>query len=187
MATSGEPEPFATSEGVIHETAAEHKVFPPFDSTTYASQFLWFVITFVALYWLMAKVALPRIAAILGERSGRIAGDLEAANDMKRRSEEAGVAYEKALADARANANRIAEGAREESKAAAQKQRTSLEADLNKRLAEAEARIDGIKQQAVSQVGMIAADTAEAVVAAVSDLKVSRQEIDAAVASSMGR
>ena len=181
------PEPFTPGNGVIHETAREHKVFPPFDSTTYASQLLWFAITFVVLYWLMAKVALPRIAAILGERSGRIARDLEAANEMKSRSEEAGIAYEKALADARANANRIAEGARDESKAAAAKQRASLEAELNKRLAEAEGRIAGIKQQAIGQVGTIAADTAEAVVAAVSDLTVSRQEIDAAVAASMNR
>ena len=45
----GQPEPFEAHEGTVHETPGEHKVFPPFDATTFASQLLWFAITFVLL------------------------------------------------------------------------------------------------------------------------------------------
>jgi hypothetical protein len=88
--------------GIVVETEAEHKVFPPFDSTTFASQLVWLAITFAVLYWLMAKVAIPRIAGILAARQGRVAGDIGAAEQAKANSEAARLGNEKALADARA-------------------------------------------------------------------------------------
>jgi F-type H+-transporting ATPase subunit b len=184
MATS-DTEPFTTGEGVIQETVAEHKVFPPFDSTTFASQLLWFAITFVAFYYLMAKVALPRISRILSERSGRIAEDIETANRFKQESEQAGAAYEKALGEARANANRIADGARDTAKAAAAKQRSEIEADLGRKLQEAEVRISDIKSKALSEVGAIASDAAGAVVAALSDVRATASEVEGAVGEAL--
>ena len=42
-----------------HIPSSEHgKGFPPFDSSTFASQLLWLVLTFVALYLLMSRVSL---------------------------------------------------------------------------------------------------------------------------------
>jgi F-type H+-transporting ATPase subunit b len=182
---TGDPAPIGP--GTLVETPKEHKVFPPFDATTFASQLLWLAITFVLLYWVLARFAIPRIAGILADRRNRIAGDIEAAEAMKTRSEQALADYEKALAEARTNANRIAEGARDESKAAAAKQRAVIEADLGKQLAEAETRIAAIKDRAVAEVGVIAGEAAEAVVAALTDARVTRQEIDAAVAAAMSR
>ncbi len=72
-------------------------VFPPFDATTFASQLLWLAITFGVLYYLMARVAVPRIAGIIEDRRDRIASDLDMADRLKTDSEEALAAYEKAL------------------------------------------------------------------------------------------
>jgi F-type H+-transporting ATPase subunit b len=171
--------------GVIVETEAEHKVFPPFDSTTFASQFLWLAITFVLLYWLVAKIAIPRIAGILAERQGRISGDLQAAEQAKANSEAARLGYEKALADARASGFAIAETARNEAKAAADAERKGIEADLAAKLADAETRIAGIKSQALSEVGAIAGEATEAIVKALVDADVARSDVDKAVADSL--
>ncbi len=58
----------STTEGMheaIEVPAAEHGAgFPPFDSTTFASQLLWLAITFGVFYWIMKNVAVPRIAGI---------------------------------------------------------------------------------------------------------------------------
>ena len=58
-------------------------VFPPFDTKTFPSQLVWLAISFVLLYVLMAKVALPRIGAIFEQRSKRISGDLKSAQDFR--------------------------------------------------------------------------------------------------------
>src|SRR5688572_1322589 len=69
-----------------HEGAAEDHgtgVFPPFDPTTFASQLLWLVITFAALYLIISRSAVPRIGSILEQRKTRIEGDLKEADRLR--------------------------------------------------------------------------------------------------------
>ncbi len=175
--------PFTVGEGVIVETPAEHNNFPPFDATTFASQLLWFAITFAVLYYLMAKVALPRLGAIIEGRRDRIAADLDAAERLKGESEDAARNYEKALAQARAKASAIAEQARAAAKAKADAQRAETERALAEKLAAAETRIAEIKDRALSEVGTIAAEATEAVVTSLIGARASSDEVDAAVRS----
>src|SRR3990167_822939 len=160
-------EPFAPGEtGTLVETEAEHDVFPPFDSTTFASQLLWFALAFALLYYLMSKVALPRIAGILEDRRDRIASDLDLADRLKQESEAALAGYEKALAEARTRANAIAEGARDGSRQAAAAKRAAIESNLAAKLDAAEKRIGEIKSKAPAHVCEIGAETTEALVKA---------------------
>ena len=177
--------PPVEGHGTLTETAAEHKEFPPFDSSTFSSQLLWLAITFGLLYYLMAKVAVPRIAGILEDRRDRIAGDLDMAEKLKSDSEAALTGYEKALAGARSRASAIAETARNEAKAAADAKRAAIESDLNRKLAAAETRIGDIKQQSLSQVGAIAGEATEAIVKALIGADAPKPEVDAAVSASM--
>lgn len=175
--------PFTTGEGVVIETPAEHNNFPPFDASNFASQLLWFAITFAVLYYLMAKVALPRLGAIIEGRRDRIAADLDAAERLKGESEDAARSYEKALAQARAKASAIAEQARAAAKAKADAQRAETEHALAEKLAAAEIRITDIKNRALAEVGSIAAEATEAVVASLIGAKASPDEVNAAVQS----
>ncbi len=173
--------------GSLVETPAEHNVFPPFDATTFASQLLWLAITFGVLYYLMARVAVPRIAGIIEDRRDRIASDLDMADRLKTESEEALAAYEKALAEARAKAFTIAEAARDEARAAVDARRAEVEADLANKLAAAETRIAEIKQAALADVGAIAGEATQAIVKSLTDADVAADEVGEAVSGAMAR
>jgi F-type H+-transporting ATPase subunit b len=147
------------------QAPSEHKgAFPPFDSSTFASQLVWLVITFVLLYALMAKVALPRVGSIIAQRQNRIDDDLAQANAFKAQSDAALAAYEKALADARARAQAMASEMRDKQAAEAEASRKKLEDQLDAKLEEAEKVIAGTKQAAMANVRNIAADAARAIV-----------------------
>ena len=156
-------EPHTTS--TEHVPAGEHKgAFPPFQSQTFASQLVWLAIAFVLLYALMAKWALPRVGRIIESRQKRIADDLADAERLKVQSDEAVAAYEKALADARARAQAIANETREQQQAAADATRKTLEGELNVKLAEAEKSIAATKLAAMANVRAIAEDAARAII-----------------------
>lgn len=177
------PEATHTETGVAHDAGHTSGVFPPFDQSTYASQLLWLAITFGLFYVLMKKVIVPRVGGILEDRHGRIAQDLDEAARLKAEADAAIETYEKELNAARAKAGSIAAAAREAAKVKADADRAAIEADLAKKLAAAEARIDTIKSQAFADVGTIAEETATAIVDQLINVKVSDTDAKAAVAA----
>jgi F-type H+-transporting ATPase subunit b len=172
-----------TETGVAHGEEPGTGVFPPFDSTHFASQLLWLVITFGLFYLLMKKILVPRVGGIIEDRQGRIAGDLEEAGRMKAEADAAVETYEKELAAARSKAHGIAETARDAAKAKATADRTAIEAELADKLAAAEARIGEIKAKAFADVSAIAEETASAIVDQLIGSKATGDDIKAAVAA----
>ncbi len=171
----------ATGTEVAH--GGEHSgVFPPFDSTTFPSQLLWLAITFGLLYWVISRIAAPRIASILEVRRDRIAGDLGEAERLRGETDAAVAAYEQSLADARRNAGAIATETREKVAKELDAKRHAIEADLSSQAGEAEARIADIKSKALTEVDTIAADTTEAIVSALIGLG-TRGEAEKAVST----
>ncbi|MEZ5810694.1 MAG: F0F1 ATP synthase subunit B [Rhizobiaceae bacterium] len=169
-----------TETGVAHE--GEHAgTFPPFDSATFPSQILWLAITFGLFFIFLKKVVLPRISDILEHRSDRIAQDLDQAARMKEEADEAMAAYEQELAEGRAKAGQIGQEARDSAKAEADADRRKVEAGLEKKLTEAEARIASIKAAAMKEVGTIAEDTAVSIVERLIGGKIGKAEASSAV------
>ena len=166
-AAEGAHEPVAAETHASTEAhaGAEHTAFPPFDPSGFGGQLIWLAITFAALYLLMSRVALPQIGSILETRRTRIEGDLQEAERLRKETEKAAAAYEAALAEARRNAQAIAEETRASIKQDIDNRRADVEAALNARVAEAEARIAATKTEALGNVTEIAADTAQALVA----------------------
>ena len=131
---------------------------------TFVPQLVWLVITFGFLYLMMARVALPRIATVLEERRDRIADDLDQAEQFKLQTDDAIAAYEKALADARANAHEIAQATRDRLHEETERQRQSIEARLAEKIATAEKQIAATKEKALGNVRAVAIEVADAVV-----------------------
>lgn len=143
---------------------ASHGKFPPFQGENFPSQLVWLALTFALLYLLMAKVALPRIGLGIAERSKRIAEDVAAAQTFKERANAAVAEYETTLAEARTRGQDLVSSARKQHAQAAEAANKRLAAELHERLAGAETSIATSRDAAIGNIGVIAAETAAAIV-----------------------
>ena len=139
---------------------------PQLDFSTFPNQIFWLVLTLIAIYLILSRVALPRIGAVLAERQGTITNDLAKAEDLKRQAVEAEEAYNRALAEARSEAQRIAAEARAEIQADLDKAIAKADAEISAKAAESEKAIADIRAGAMESVRAVAKDTAAEIVAA---------------------
>lgn len=133
---------------------------PQLDPELFAPQLVWLAITFLVLYILMSRLILPRVTSVLDQRAERIQGNLEKAEKLKEDAAAVLAAYQKAIADARAQAQAAMVQAAHDIAAETHRR----EAEFGKKLAEmtsaAEARIKEAKAEALAQVHNIASDVA---------------------------
>lgn len=160
---------------------------PQLETATFLPQLVWLLITFALLYVLMAKVALPRVAAVIDERKRRVDHDLEEAARLKRETEKAIAEYEQALATARTKAQAIAGDTRAKLSADAAASRAKVEAEIGEQTKAAEARILAAKQQALASLQSVAASAAADVVSRLSGAAPAADAVDAAVAQALAK
>jgi F-type H+-transporting ATPase subunit b len=132
----------------------------------FPNQMFWLVVALVAIFFILNRVALPRIAAILAERRGTITNDLAMAEDLRDKAVEAEKAYEQALADARAEAQNIAAQTREEIQADLNAAIAKADEEISAKAAESEKAIADIRAGAMDAVETVAKDTAAELVTA---------------------
>src|SRR5882672_4789670 len=159
--------------------------FPPFDSSTFASQLVSLAIAFVALYIIVSRFALPRVGGVIEARQNAIEGDLAAAQKLKDESDSALKAYESELAAARSRAQAISNETREKLNAASDAERKKLEEKLSVRLAGAEKQIAATREAAMSNVRGIAADAAGAIVQRLTGMLPDGKTVNSAVDASL--
>jgi F-type H+-transporting ATPase subunit b len=175
----------ATTAHTEAEGGEHNGDFPPFDSSTFASQLVSLVIAFVALYIIVSRIALPRVGSVIDARHNAIEGDLAEAQRLKDDSEAALKAYESELASARSKAQAIAAETREKMNAAADAERKTLEAKLAAKLADAEKSIAATRASAMSNVRSIASDAASAIVQRLTGLAPDGKSVETAVNASL--
>ena len=134
---------------------------PQLDPSNFATQIFWLAVTFIALYLLMSRVALPRVRDVLEERERRITDDLEKAQRLKDESEAVLAEYEKALADARASAQALFAEAAEKANAEAAKRQQDMAQKLAKQLEKAESRVQAAKTEALDNIRQVATEVAQ--------------------------
>jgi len=151
----------------------------------FAPQLIWLAISFIALYIIMARVALPRIATVIEERRDRIASDLDEAEKFKQQTDEARAAYEEALADARSRALTTVRETREKLTAEVDAEKAKSEAVITDKITAAEATITKEKTAALGRLGDVAADATETIVQELIGGKVTKAEVKQAVSKAL--
>ena len=180
-------------QGATAASSSSGPKLPQLDLATYSSQVFWLIISFIVLYFLVAKLAMPRIAEVLEERQERIEDDLDKAETLKKEAYQVRIEYEKALSAAREKANHATRNAQEEiakrsaeAEAAAQVKVTVMLEEAEKRIAASKIGADGALGESVSSLERSVAQ--EVVANAVQKLigvDVTSADIDAAIAATM--
>jgi len=159
---------------------------PQLDPAGFQPQLIWLAITFVALYFLMSRIALPRINEVLSARQQKIDGDLARAESLKAEAETVLATYQKTMADARATAQAEIQRTQAELAKVATEREHAFGATLAKQSAEAERRIDAARQTALADLRNVAVDLTQSVTRKLVGLELPRSAAEAAVKAAAG-
>ncbi len=148
---------------------------PQLDTTSFVPQLIWLAITFVALYLIMSRKALPRVASVLEERANRKADDLGEADRARKQSEKLEAAYQEMLREARAAAGKILRKSRADLHADMDARKDAMSEKLSKRISKAEAKIAGAKAETMKNLEEISVEVCQAIIKKLADQKVTKK------------
>jgi F-type H+-transporting ATPase subunit b len=125
-------------------------------------------VTFGIIFFALWKVLIPRLNQTLEERTDKIEGGLQRAEETQAEANETLARYREQLAEARHEASRLREEAREQGAQIIAEMREQAQAEGRRLVEAAHAQIEADRQQAIqslkTEVGGLAVDLASRVV-----------------------
>lgn len=129
---------------------------------------IWSAVCFAVILFVVWKVALPKMKALLDARAAAIEGNIARADEAQRKAEAALVQYTAQLAEARKEAGEIREAAREDGKKIVAEAKDAASSEAARLTASAHSQIEAERQTALvslrSEVGNLALDLAGGVI-----------------------
>lgn len=130
------------------------------------------VLVFLVALGFLSKTAWPKITKGLEDRENKIRNEINAAEEARRRADDALKQYERSLAEAKAEASRMIEATKAEQARLAADLRVQAETEVNQLREGALRSIEAAKRAALSEIYAQAADLATAVASKVLDREV---------------
>jgi F-type H+-transporting ATPase subunit b len=131
-------------------------------------EFILGTICFVVVFGVLGKMLLPRITKMLAEREDAIQGGINRADEAQAEAQAVLAQYRAQLEDAKHEASRMREEAREQGAQIIAEMRERAEAEARRITEAAQSQIDAERQQALislrAEVGTLAVDLASRIV-----------------------
>jgi len=159
---------------------------PQLNFADYPPQLIWLAITFVALYLIISRLALPRVGAALGARQAKLTEDLDRAEKLKAEAEATLAAYHKAIAEARAGSQAELKRAAADMAAEASRREAAFAAEIGARTKTAEDGIAAARAAALGDLRVAAGETARALVARLSGSEPDAAAVERALTAAEG-
>jgi len=154
---------------------------PQFEFQHWFGQIIYLIFLFAILYWLMAKVFVPRLRGVIDQRAATIADAVQTARQVQAEAAGQAEAAKAEVEAARASSRSMAAAAKARVAEAANARAAEEEAVVNARIAEAETAIGKTRDAAMTNVASIASDTAAAIVERLTGKAPTAAEASAAV------
>lgn len=115
-------------------------------------QFVSAIVVFLLAFFILSRTAWPKILGALDARAEKIQGDIAEAEKSRKQAEKSLAEYEQALAEARVEAGKILDQARQDQQRLAAELKAKTEAELNSMRDSAKRDIEAAKKQAVGEI-----------------------------------
>lgn len=152
---------------------------PQLDLSSFPSQLFWLVVTFIFLYVVLKKAALPGVREVLQSRQDRITSDLDKAETAQKEAERVKATYTDSLGTARQKAIAMLAEASSNIQKEIALRNSELEADMVKRLDAAEKQIAQLRAEATAKMAPVTETVTQFIVDKLIHKKLDSAEITA--------
>ena len=137
---------------------------PQLDFTTFIPQLFWLFLSLSFLYFILSRIALPRISDVIEERNDTITDDLDEAKSLSIEAEKVVNELKSKLEDARSSSQKTLMDERQKNLDKISSERKKFEETISKEISSSEEKINKGKSEALKEASDLAVDIAEEII-----------------------
>ena len=153
---------------------------PQLDLSTYISQAFWLLVSFCTLWALLSFFVTPKIANVIEQRKRKIDDYIQKAEKLNLKAKDSLKKYNQTLEAAKRTVDRELEAKQQIIQEKLQKTEVSVNAELNRKIADNELKIAKEKSETLRQMEDVTGDLAYEILQKLGFSKISRQDVDEA-------
>ena len=154
---------------------------PQLEFATFASQIFWLATTFVILWIIMSRSAIPTIREVLQNRQTRISEDLRKAEKLKEEAESAEADFTSVIVNARSKASTMLSKVRDQADEEAESRNAKLDETFARHARESEHRIEVIKKEAIEQMTPVTIEVTQEILKKLINVKVDKAKVEKSI------
>ena len=151
---------------------------PQLDFTTFIPQLFWLFLSLSFLYFILSRIALPRISDVIEERNDTITDDLDEAKSLSIEAEKVVNELKSKLEDARSSSQKTLMDERQKNLDKISSERKKFEETISKEISSSEEKINKGKSEALKEASDIAVDIAEEIINNLFVKKVDKKDLN---------
>ena len=151
---------------------------PQLDFTTFIPQLFWLFLCLTILYFVLSKIALPRISDVIEERNDTITDDLDEAKSLSLEAEKVVEDLKSKLEEARSISQKNLMDERQKNLEIISSKRKHFEENVSKEISSSEKEIKKNKIKALKETSSLAEDIAEEIINNLYIKKVSKKDLN---------
>jgi F-type H+-transporting ATPase subunit b len=158
---------------------------PQLDPTYWASQVFWLTVIFSAIYFLIAKVFVPKIKGNIDARESQIRKDIDEANSLKEEADKKLKKYNNLINEAKLEAKKILSEGRIKINEEIQLKKESIEKDIQKETLDATKEIEKFKINSFNKANIISEEIVSEIVKDIFKEDLNKSSIQATISEVM--
>ena len=151
---------------------------PQLDFTTFIPQLFWLFLSLSFLYFILSRIALPRISDVIEERNDTITDDLDEAKSLSIEAEKVVNELKSKLEDARSSSQKTLMDERQKNLDKISSERKKFEETISREISSSEEKINKGKSEALKEASDLAVDIAEEIINNLFVKKVDKKDLN---------